>query len=94
MSQLVVYSFLHTQKELRRKFTIENNFVANGLVPKARPWIGLFDKTENSDWIWVDGQLLQDGYTNWAPGQPDHWSDAPGYSESCVEMWQDSNGLG
>lgn len=32
-----------------------------------------------------------DGYTNWAPGQPDHWSDSPGYSESCVEMWQDQD---
>ena len=33
-----------------------------------------------------------DSYTNWAPGQPDHWADASGMSESCVEMWEHTDG--
>ena len=44
--------------------------------PKTRPWIGLFDKNEKSQWTWVDGTDLS--YSNWGQGQPDHWETAPG----------------
>ena len=55
-----------------------------------KPWIGLFDKNEKSQWTWVDGTDLS--YSKWDQGQPDHWETAPGVSEACVEMYQDAEG--
>ena len=40
------------------------------------------DEQEEGLWIWNStGQPM--GYTNWAPGQPDHYFG--GHSENCLE---------
>ena len=51
-------------------------------------WIGASDSAESGVWKWVDrppheSELLSEGFTNWAPGQPD----GIGRGEDCVEMW-------
>ena len=54
----------------------------------ATVWIGASDHAESGIWRWVDKgageqELLSEGYTRWAPGQPD----GSGLNEHCVEMW-------
>ena len=57
---------------------------------KARPdlrndfWIGLSDLSSEGEWRWEkSGTLVQNGYENWIPGQPDNygWGE-----EDCVEF--------
>ena len=57
---------------------------------KARPelgntfWIGLSDLSKEGEMRWQkSGNLVQDGYENWIPGQPDDYG---GGEEDCVEF--------
>ncbi|XP_033624617.1 macrophage mannose receptor 1-like [Asterias rubens] len=60
---------------------------------QAYLWIGLNDKVKQGDFVWEDGSPYG-GFTNWAPGQPDHYNN----NEKCVHfrygelqegMWND-----
>ncbi|XP_053713479.1 CD209 antigen-like protein E [Synchiropus splendidus] len=44
-------------------------------------WIGLHQREDNEQWVWVDGTLLTRSF--WAPGEP---SDDEGKDENCTEI--------
>ncbi|XP_077970679.1 uncharacterized protein LOC144425162 [Styela clava] len=68
----------------------EDAFLATLIPSVGGTWIGLHDLKESDDWQWVDGTPYT--YTNWVPGQPDHWENAPGGTESCATMLGPNNG--
>lgn len=51
-------------------------------------WIGAYQASNdvNAPWLWKAGQTW--GYTNWNPGEPNHWEGA----EDCAEAHLDSKG--
>ena len=62
-----IIEYLKARKDLRNAF-----------------WIGLSDLFTEGEWRWEkSGNLVQDGYENWIPGQPDNygWGE-----EDCVEF--------
>ena len=69
----------------------ENDFLKKIMSnhSQIRMWIGGNDQTKNDQWMWVNaGTLVNNGYTDWAPGQPDDaWTD-----EYCMELIQWKHG--
>nr|XP_039250734.1 LOW QUALITY PROTEIN: macrophage mannose receptor 1-like [Styela clava] len=70
---------------------LENDFIANRMGNAFDTFIGLHDLNQYDDWQWVDGSPLT--FTNWIPGQPDHWDSAPGGTENCVALPRANKGL-
>ncbi|XP_041458281.1 macrophage mannose receptor 1-like isoform X1 [Lytechinus variegatus] len=64
-----------------------NNFIVN-LISRYDDdefWIGLTDRREMYEFLWIDETPLQEGdYTNWAPGEP---NESDGLHEDCVEIY-------
>lgn len=77
--------------------TGENNFILDRVSGTA--WIGASDRATEGDWRWVTGpeaaqnggagRRLTDGFTNWAPGEPNNSGD-----EDYAHMMDWSNPAG
>jgi len=69
--------------------TVDDLFVNSflrGMAPGAgRAFIGLSDLAETNKYVWVTG--VPASYTNWAPGQPDHYNN----QEHCVQLSDDKS---
>ncbi|PIO65297.1 lectin C-type domain protein, partial [Teladorsagia circumcincta] len=61
----------------------KNAFLMNAFPPRTKIWLGL--RYKKNKWTWPGGHSV--GYTNWAPGQPNH------RAGDCVymEMYPESN---
>ena len=47
-------------------------------------WIGLTDRQEEGEWIWLDGTPLRRQLANWGEGEPNNAG-----NEDCVHQWAD-----
>jgi hypothetical protein len=58
-------------------------------------WIGANDTGVEGTWRWIDGTLLDDGYTNWKAGEPNGSTTdyARRYNASNNYQWDDANDL-
>ncbi len=58
-----------------------NSFL-RGMAPNAgKAFVGLDDLAELGKYVWATGKAAT--YTNWGPGQPDHWMN----QERCVQLY-------
>jgi hypothetical protein len=65
----------------------EQNFVESLISNGSRNgyWIGAYREDDSSDYYWVDGTNVNDGYNNWGDTQPDFGS------ENAVMMYKYPN---
>ncbi len=58
-------------------------------------WIGLYQLPGSTEpaggWTWVSGGAKVDGYSNWAPGEPNQYTGSP---EDCATMYAPDNANG
>jgi len=55
------------------RLAILNTFRKSNIPARAKTlWIGATDTGVEGTWRWVDGSLLNDGYTNWNSGEPNN----------------------
>ena len=52
---------------------VDSNY-KNNLIPRHEDpmWIGGWDYNQEGSWEWINGDLISNGYSNWASGQPNN----------------------
>ena len=59
------------------RLAVLNTLEKANQVPAANVnvWIGATDAASEGTWTWIDGSLVDSGYKNWGPGEPNNYPD-------------------
>jgi hypothetical protein len=75
------------------RLAILNTEEKNNKVPtqtQSSLWIGATDTGVEGTWRWIDGTLLNDGYTNWSTFEPNNFGGAENYANRYADSkWND-----